>query len=123
MIFSAQPDNLARGSLTPPPLPHHRACGSVHGGSVLIGLVDTRKGKPSAARAALWNTRGQGGAVAEPPGTMWAAGGLCRQVPADAAASQFTNRVQPRFQECVVSREKDSPEYNRKKKARVVTLA
>jgi hypothetical protein len=31
--------------------------------------------------------------------------------------------VRPRFQECVESHEKDSPEYNRKKKARVVTLA
>ncbi len=33
---------------------------------------------------------GQGGTVAEPPGAMRAAGGLCRQVPADAAASQFS---------------------------------
>src|ERR1700720_2699297 len=30
------------------------------------------------------------GAVAEPPRAMWAAGGLCRQIPADATASQLS---------------------------------
>src|SRR5712671_4900778 len=29
------------------------------------------------------------GAVAQPPRAMWAAGGSCRQLPADAAASQL----------------------------------
>src|ERR1700740_1709216 len=32
---------------------------------------------------------GEGGVVREPPGAMWAAGSLCRQIPADAAASQL----------------------------------
>ena len=42
-----------------------------------------------ASRSRRWQGNGERGAVAEPPRAMWAAGGLCRQVPADAAASQL----------------------------------
>src|SRR5262249_48210112 len=43
----------------------------------------------------IWHGEFQRGAVREPPGAMWAAGGLCRQVPADAAAPQLSEAGAP----------------------------
>src|SRR5215469_11147689 len=42
-----------------------------------------------------WQSNGKGGAVADPPRAAWAASGLRRQVPADAAASQFSEASTP----------------------------
>ena len=42
-----------------------------------------------------WQGNGERGAIAEPPWAMWAAGGLRRQVPADAAASQLGKACMP----------------------------
>jgi hypothetical protein len=49
-------------------------------------------------RAALGNARSRARARAEPPGAMWAAGGLRRRLPAaDAAASQFRDWMTSSF--------------------------
>ena len=58
------------GSLAAPPLPHHRAYGSVHGGSTVIRWrMPAKEGRPSAANVALDRAmlRRRAGAIA--PGT------------------------------------------------------
>ena len=73
------------GSLTTPPLPHHRAYGSVHGGSTdLCGQAGQQGRQPELGEEGVGQGDGKGGTVAEPPGSVRTAGGLRRQVLTDA---------------------------------------
>ena len=78
------------GSLAAPPLPHHRAYGSVHGGSMeLSGWVAPDQGDETEPNEkGIGQANGQCRAVAEPPGTARTTSGLGRQVLANAQATQ-----------------------------------
>ena len=76
------------GSLAAPPLPHHRAYGSVHGGSTDLSdraVFDRSKAEPG--EEGVRHRVGERGAVADPPWAVGTAGGLRRQVLADAEAA------------------------------------
>lgn len=73
------------GSLAAPPLPHHRAYGSVHGGSTDLSRGRSRHGGESEPVEEVIGERvGERGAVAEPPWTVSTAGGVRRQLLAHA---------------------------------------
>ena len=75
-----------RGSAPPTP-PDIRVRIRRFGG--LCRLLGREGSQAERAEEGVRQGNGERGAVAEPPRAMWAAGGLCRQVPADAAASQL----------------------------------
>ena len=77
------------GSLAAPPLPHHRAYGSVHGGSTDLSHGRARHGgKSEPVEEGVGERVGERGAVADPPRAMRTARGLCGQVQIDAEAAQ-----------------------------------
>src|ERR1051325_11038672 len=55
----------------------------------LSGRQGRDGGKAERSEEHDWHGDCQRGTVREPPGAMRATGGLCRQIPADAAAPQF----------------------------------
>ena len=73
------------GSLAAPPLPHHRAYGSVHGGSTDLSRGRARHGGEAVpVEEGIGERVGERGAVAEPPWTVGTAGGFRRQLLAHA---------------------------------------
>ena len=76
------------GSLAAPPLPHHRAYGSVHGGSTDLGdraAFDRSKAEPG--EEGVRHRVGERGTVADPPWAMRAAGSTHRQALSDPEAA------------------------------------
>ena len=55
----------------------------------IVRLAGREERQAECGEGGVGECKGQRGAVAEPPRAMWAAGGCRRQIPADAAASQF----------------------------------
>ena len=76
------------GSLAAPPLPHHRAYGSVHGGSTDLSdraVFDRSKAEPG--EEGVRHRVGERGTVADPPWAMGAAGSTRRQALSDPEAA------------------------------------
>src|SRR5690349_5272415 len=83
-------DNRDRGepdSSAPPTPPDIRVRIRRFGG--LCGLRCRDGSQAECTEERDWHGDGERGAVCEPPRAMWATGGLCRQIPADAATSQL----------------------------------
>src|ERR1700694_5770655 len=83
-------DNRDRGEprgSTPPTPPYVRVRIRRFGG--LSSTFGDQGCDAERSEEGMWQSNVQRRAGAEPPRAMWAAGGSCRQVPADAAASQL----------------------------------
>ena len=77
------------GSLAAPPLPHHRAYGSVHGGSTeLSGMACGDGCEADSGEEGIGQRDAECRAAADPPWTVGAARGLGRKPLADAATAQ-----------------------------------
>ena len=81
------------GSLAAPPLPHHRAYGSVHGGSPDQAAVGAKEGRPSAVNVALDRAMLRPGLAAIRQGP-WALAAVCA---ASRRGTSLLNSCRNRF--------------------------
>src|SRR5829696_10565637 len=86
-----------RGSAPPTP-PYVRVRIRRFGG--LSAGLGAHGGQTKRPEEGFGERKGESGAVAEPPGAMRGAGGLCRQGAPDPSRRSSANRVRPRFHCC-----------------------
>ncbi|MBB5501244.1 hypothetical protein HDG37_005473 [Paraburkholderia sp. MM5384-R2] len=88
--MSMAKDGIGIGAgLTARPLPHHRAYGSVHGGSDRLPGLDIQRWKTKRSQKAIGQCPLQRGAITQPPGVVRGSCSLGGKIPIDTARQQL----------------------------------